>query len=483
MATYVPAKYGVEYIFYVGLESVATAGAFQSNPTLASGDVTITKDGGSSANLTTLPTVTPASGKRVKVTVSATEMQADNVCIAFSDASGGEWKDLIINIQTAARQIDDLAYPTTSGRSIDVTTTGEVGIDWANIGSPTSTVTLSGTTVKTATDVETDTADIQSRIPAALVSGRIDSSVGAMAANVITATAINADAITDAKVASDVTIASVTGAVGSVTGNVGGNVVGSVASVTAPVTAGTVSDKTGYSLSSAGIQAIWDALTSALTTVSSIGKLFVDNINATISSRSSHTAANVRTEMDSNSTQLAKLGTPAGASVSADIAAIKAETASIQTDTNDLQTQVGTAGAGLTAVASAANLATLTGYVDTEVAAIKAKTDNLPASPANESTLSTVATNVAAILADTGTDGVVLSTAQMQALADIVLGRSVSNIDNTAATHSLYELIQAILESNTSTGSWVIYKTNGSTTFNTRTLATDDTALPIVGVS
>lgn len=51
--------------------------------------------------------------------------------------------------------------------------------------------------------------------------------------------------------------------------------------------------KTGYALSSAGIQAIWDALTSALTTASSIGKLLVDNINATISSRSSHSAADV----------------------------------------------------------------------------------------------------------------------------------------------------------------------------------------------
>jgi hypothetical protein len=47
----------------------------------------------------------------------------------------------------------------------------------------------------------------------------------------ITAASIAADAITDAKVASDVTIASVTGAVGSVTGNVGGNVTGSVGSV------------------------------------------------------------------------------------------------------------------------------------------------------------------------------------------------------------------------------------------------------------
>lgn len=80
--------------------------------------------------------------------------------------------------------------------------------------------------------------------------------VNGLAAAVITATSIAADAITDAKVASDVTIASVTGAVGSVTGavgsvtgavgsvtgavgsvtgNVGGNVVGSVASVTAAV--------------------------------------------------------------------------------------------------------------------------------------------------------------------------------------------------------------------------------------------------------
>lgn len=42
---------------------------------------------------------------------------------------------------------------------------------------------------------------------------------------------------------------------------------------------------TGVVLSSAGVQAIWDALTSALTTASSIGKLIVDNLNATITSR------------------------------------------------------------------------------------------------------------------------------------------------------------------------------------------------------
>ncbi len=60
---------------------------------------------------------------------------------------------------------------------------------------------------------------------------------------------------------------------------------GAVASVTAAVTVGTNNDKTGYGLSAAAVQAIWDALTSALTTVGSIGKLLVTNIDALISSR------------------------------------------------------------------------------------------------------------------------------------------------------------------------------------------------------
>ena len=45
--------------------------------------------------------------------------------------------------------------------------------------------------------VQSDTNDIQTRLPAALVSGRIDASVGAMAANVITAAATAADFTTE----------------------------------------------------------------------------------------------------------------------------------------------------------------------------------------------------------------------------------------------------------------------------------------------
>lgn len=88
-----------------------------------------------------------------------------------------------------------LLAPTTAGRTLDVSATGEAGLDWANIGSPTTTVNLSGTTVKTATDVETDTADIQTRLPAALVGGRIDANMGAISADSVAAD--NAEAFFD----------------------------------------------------------------------------------------------------------------------------------------------------------------------------------------------------------------------------------------------------------------------------------------------
>lgn len=58
--------------------------------------------------------------------------------------------------------------PTVAGRTLDVSAGGEAGIDLANVGSPTTTLNLSGTTIKTATDVETDTANIQTRLPTAL---------------------------------------------------------------------------------------------------------------------------------------------------------------------------------------------------------------------------------------------------------------------------------------------------------------------------
>ena len=50
------------------------------------------------------------------------------------------------NVQTELGTYGALK-PTTATRTLDVSTGGEAGIDWANIGAPTTTVNLSGTTI------------------------------------------------------------------------------------------------------------------------------------------------------------------------------------------------------------------------------------------------------------------------------------------------------------------------------------------------
>lgn len=59
--------------------------------------------------------------------------------------------------------------PTTAGRTLDVSAGGEAGLDWANVGSPTTTVGLSGTTVgvlTTYTGNTVQTGDAYARLGA-----------------------------------------------------------------------------------------------------------------------------------------------------------------------------------------------------------------------------------------------------------------------------------------------------------------------------
>lgn len=218
----------------------------------------------------------------------------------------------------------------------------------------------------------------------------------------ITANSIASDAITDAKVASDVTIASVTGAVGSVTAGVTlandaitaakfdettafplkADDAGStqVARVGADGdTLETLSDQLDTKASQASVddlptnaelatsQAAADDAT--LAAIAALNNLSTAQVNAEVDSALADYDAPTKAELDSAVAPLAleaTLGTPAGDSLSADIAAIEA-----QTD------DIGVAGAGLTALASAANLAIVAGYLDTEIAAIKAVTDKV----------------------------------------------------------------------------------------------------------
>jgi hypothetical protein len=197
-------------------------------------------------------------------------------------------------------------------------------------------------------------------------------------------------------------VGSVTGAVGSVTGNVGGNVTGSVGSVT--------------------------GLTAA-------------HLDVAVSSR------------------LATAGYTAPDNAS--ISAILVDTA-----------EIGVAGAGLTALASAANLATvdtvvdailvdtgtdipatlatISGYLDTEIAAILADTNELQTDWANggrldlildarasQASVDTIDGIVDAILADTGTDGVVVAAGSKTGYsltATTGLGNQTADITGTITT-------------------------------------------------
>lgn len=92
-----------DFEFSVALEDLANPGSFKANPTLAAGDVQVSKDEGAFANLATLPTVAPAAGIQVQVELTSTEMNADKVFIKFVDQTDPkEWADFSICILTSA---------------------------------------------------------------------------------------------------------------------------------------------------------------------------------------------------------------------------------------------------------------------------------------------------------------------------------------------------------------------------------------------
>lgn len=144
MTTYFPPKKNTQYICYVSLVSQANTAVFQSNPTIAAGDFRVSIDGGALTNLATLPAVTPASSKMVKITLSTSEMNGDNITVIGSDASGAEWCDICLNLQTSVRQVDDLTFPNTSGRGMDVDASGGVEVGSVQAGAIASGSLASG---------------------------------------------------------------------------------------------------------------------------------------------------------------------------------------------------------------------------------------------------------------------------------------------------------------------------------------------------
>lgn len=147
MPSYVTPKKNTEFIFYISLVSQADTKLMQVNPTLAAADFNVATDDGAPGALNTTPVIDADFTRRVKVTLSASEMNGDNVTFIASDVAGAEWCDLTINLQTTAGQIDDI--PTTTefeARSLP-------SADYVVVGDTIAGVTLVDTTTDVSNDV------------------------------------------------------------------------------------------------------------------------------------------------------------------------------------------------------------------------------------------------------------------------------------------------------------------------------------------
>ena len=110
--------------------------------------------------------------------------------------------------------------PTVAGRTLDVSTGGEAGIDWANVGSPTTAVDLSGTDIQLADTVTTVTnLHASAATAAALATAQtdLDTITGTDGVTLATAQALYAPAKAGDNMG---TASSVTGSVGSVVADV-----------------------------------------------------------------------------------------------------------------------------------------------------------------------------------------------------------------------------------------------------------------------
>jgi hypothetical protein len=222
--------------------------------------------------------------------------EINNYLLAVRDVSASEWHARYIEDWADAGDLATVAtLPFTPENSVDLyvilafrqDVTGGAGLDAAGVRTAIGLASANlDTQLSTIDDfLDTEITDIRNRLPAALVSGRIDASVGAMAADVVTAAAIATDAI-------------------------GAN----------ELAAGAVTE-----------------IQSGLATAASIAAL--NNLSA----------AQVNAEVD---TALADYDAPTSAELVSEINSVQAD------------------------------IATVAAFVDTEVAAIKLKTDLIPASPA-----------------------------------------------------------------------------------------------------
>lgn len=244
--------------------------------------------------------------------------------------------------------------PTTAGRTLDVSAGGEAGVDWANVGSPTTSLALTGTTIAVTQKVDVDTIKTNPVVNAGTVTfptsatlasttnitaGTVTTAtnvttVNGLAANVITATAIAADAIGASELAADavteiqtglstLTIANIRTAVGLASANLDTQLAAIQADTDDLQTRVPAALVSGRMDSSVGAMAA-NVVTASAIAADAIGasELAADAVTEIQSGLSTLTQANIRTAVGLGSANL------------------DTQLAALQADTDDLQTRV-----------------------------------------------------------------------------------------------------------------------------------------------
>lgn len=154
-------------------------------------DSECSKDQGTMTDCTNEATEIATSSGHYYLDLTSTEMNVDSVCVQIKSSTtnavtrtlliypqesgdikvdvqsllGTAWltpgtagtPDVNVKLWNALATVALPLVPTTAGRTLDVSTGGEAGVDWANVGSPTTTLALSATTIAPTQKCDIDT--------------------------------------------------------------------------------------------------------------------------------------------------------------------------------------------------------------------------------------------------------------------------------------------------------------------------------------
>lgn len=274
--------------------------------TPAAGDVKILVDNTAAANVTNLPTAKAGAntGAIWEFVLTAAELSCKQAIIIISDAATKAIEDQCFIVETfgnaSAMYAADFSLA-----NLPANVTQLLGTAWlapGTAGTPDVNAKLLGGTAQTGRDL-----GLSVLISSGSGSGQLDVTSGVIKSNLAqilgtaltetagllaggfkkffnvvapTMTALGVDQTGDSYARIGANGASLTAVPES-----GDFTSAQKTSLNAATPAVTVSDKTGFSLSTAGILAIWHQLTSAVVTAATMGKLILDNLDATISSR------------------------------------------------------------------------------------------------------------------------------------------------------------------------------------------------------